>query len=70
LCVKYLHRLPSEVAVLPIAYAELAALEELENPHICGECRREMLTDNLMVRCDACGASFQDPDIKRQLNSK
>jgi len=56
--------------VLPVAYAELAALEELEKPHLCPSCRDEWLRDNLEVTCDVCGKKFKDPQILHQLTHK
>ncbi len=56
--------------MLPIAYAELAALEELEKPHICKSCRTKWLLDNMEVICEDCGKTFEDPERRQQLSHK
>ena len=56
--------------MLPTAYAELAALEELEKPNLCSGCRRDVLLASLEVTCELCGKTFNDPEVKQQLTAK
>jgi len=55
------------VCLPPAAYADLMALDELAEPHICPTCYEEWLQENLHKTCDRCGETYADPVVKAQL---
>jgi len=51
----------------PWAWAELAALQEMEHTDLCKSCRREILMATLERHCERCGKTFEDPETKAAL---
>ena len=79
MAVNKLHRHPVECRLSRQDYNELIALQQIERevfdgPTLCKSCRKGRLIAQLadkesQLTCEDCGKQFEDPDIKRQLES-